>query len=132
MKYKTGWAPLFFTAAGLIITLVLVCGCAGSPAGERGERKVIITEADAAKHVYEGTGQGYRGIIRVRLSVEAGTISEITVTDSAEDRAVGGAAIEELLDMVLLYNTADLDAISGATETSRGFLSAVENALKAR
>jgi len=51
------------------------------------------------------------------------------VVESYEDRNVGEAAIEELTDLVLMYNTTELDAISGATESSRGFLEAVGHAI---
>jgi uncharacterized protein with FMN-binding domain len=78
---------------------------------------------------YEGSAMGYRGMIHVRVGMENGAITEITVIESSEDPAVGGAAIEELTDLVLMYNTTELDAVSGATETSRGFLEAVENAI---
>jgi len=77
---------------------------------------------------YEGTAQGYRGPIRVQVRLNEGSITEIVV-DSEEDNFVGGAAIEELIDMVIMYNTTDIDAVSGATESSRGFLKAVENAI---
>ena len=72
---------------------------------------------------------GYRGIIRLNISMQGGTITDITVIESLEDMTVGRMAIEELIDLVLMYNTTELDAISGATETSLGFLEAVENAL---
>ena len=106
---------LLFAAAGLILAAALLPGCASVKNG-----------ADA---VYEGAAVGYRGIIRVRVGMENGTITEITVIESGEDRAVGGAAIEELTDTVLMYNTTEVDAVSGATETSKGFLAAVENAI---
>ena len=78
---------------------------------------------------YEGAAMGYRGIIRVRVGLDRGTITDITVLESREDWNVGEAAIEELTDLALMYNTTELDAISGATETSRGFLEAVERAI---
>jgi len=78
---------------------------------------------------YEGSAMGYRGMIHVRVGMENGAITEITVIESCEDPAVGGAAIEELTDLALMYNTTEIDAVSGATETSRGFLEAVENAI---
>jgi len=78
--------------------------------------------------ILEGTGMGFRGPINVRLRVKNGDITEIEV-DSMEDRFVGGAAIEELIDLVIENNNTDVDAITGATETSKGFLSAVENAI---
>jgi len=78
---------------------------------------------------YEGAAMGYRDMIHVRVGMEDGAITEITVIESSEDSAIGGAAIEELTDLVLMYNTTEIDAVSGATETSRGFLEAVENAI---
>jgi uncharacterized protein with FMN-binding domain len=78
---------------------------------------------------YEGSAMGYRGMIHVRVEMEDGAITEITVIESSEDEAIGGAAIEELTDLVMMYNTTEIDAVSGATETSRGFLEAVENAI---
>jgi len=83
----------------------------------------------ATGETYEGTGQGWRGPIRVLVRIDGGEITEIVVIDSMEDRFVGGTAIEELIDMVIGHNSTDLDVISGATETSRGFLEAVENAI---
>ena len=77
----------------------------------------------------EGAAMGYRGIIRLNISMQGGTITDITVLESYEDMAVGRMAIEELIDLVLMYNTTEIDAVSGATETSRGFLDAVENAI---
>ena len=79
--------------------------------------------------VYEGAAMGYRGIIRVQVGMENGNITEIVLVESCEDSAVGGEAIEELTDLIMMYNTTELDAVCGATETSKGFLAAVENAI---
>ena len=78
---------------------------------------------------YEGTGQGYRGPITVQVHILEGSISDIVIADSTEDPFVGGAAIEELIEIIIEYDTADIDVISGATQSSRGFLEAVRNAL---
>jgi urocanate reductase len=78
---------------------------------------------------YEGSAMGYRGMIHVRVGTENGAITEITVIESSEDLAIGGAAIDELTDLVMMYNSTEIDAVSGATETRRGFIDAVENAI---
>ena len=106
MRYITGMT---------ILAAVIAVGCASLKA-ENGTR-------------CEGAAMGYRGVIRVQVGFEEGTITEITVLESKEDRNVGGAAIEELTDLVLMFNTTEVDAVSGATETSMGFLKAVENAI---
>jgi len=110
-------------AAALILSAVIAIGCTSLKAGAESETE---TEIGA---VFEGAAMGYRGIIRVRVGLDQGTITEITVIESREDRNVGGAAIEELTDLALMYNTTELDAVSGATETSRGFLDAVRSAI---
>jgi uncharacterized protein with FMN-binding domain len=78
---------------------------------------------------YEGQGPGFRGPVRVAVRLDEGGVADIRILEHGDDEAVGGAAMEELADLVLLYNTTDLDAISGATQSSEGFLRAVEDAL---
>jgi len=107
---------------------LMVFGCVSL--GNR--NNAIVSEGyDASENaaVYEGTAQGYRGPIQVQVRVSGGSITEIIIVDSEEDNFVGGAAIEELIDTVIQYNTTDIDAVTGATESSRGFLKAVENAI---
>jgi uncharacterized protein with FMN-binding domain len=79
--------------------------------------------------VYEGVGQGYRGPIHVLVRLSGGNITEIDIIDSEEDQFVGGEAMEELLNLVIENNSTDVDAVSGATQSSRGFIEAVENAI---
>ena len=84
---------------------------------------------DVPKEFAIGQAAGYRGIIQVRIAMEQGVITEITVIESSEDSAIGGAAIEDLSDLVLMYNSTNIDAVSGATASSKGFLAAIENAI---
>jgi uncharacterized protein with FMN-binding domain len=106
---------IFYMTLVVVMTLVLLFGCVSLKLGNGA--------------VYEGTAMGYRGMIHVCVGYEQGTITEITIVESQEDQAIGGAAIEELTDLVLMYNTTEIDVVSGATETSKGFLEAIENAI---
>jgi len=106
--------------AALVVTALLFPGCMS-------QKNEAETACESA--LYQGVAMGYRGMIQVRVGFERGAITEITVVESREDQAIGGAAIEELTDLVLMYNTTELDAVSGATETSKGFLEAIENAI---
>jgi len=112
-----------------LILIIIVSGCAGNFVARSA---VLNGRISAAGDVYEGTGQGYRGLVTVQVRVNAGDITEIVILDSIEDRFVGGSAMEELIDIVIMYNSTDVDAVSGATESSRGFLEAVENAIMKR
>jgi uncharacterized protein with FMN-binding domain len=135
MKNIQGFAFFLFAIAGLLAAMFLSAACAGFvPSGRTGSAAGIPAETGAAVKtggdgVYEGVGRGHRGPVRVRVRMEGGNIAEIEIVDSGEDRFVGGAAMEELLELALMYNTTDLDAISGATESSEGFLAALEHAV---
>ena len=80
--------------------------------------------------IYEGSGQGYRGEIRVKVQISPAGIEDIQIISHREGAFPGTAAMEELLDLVLIEGTTDLDAITGASFSSRGFLEAVEDALE--
>jgi urocanate reductase len=101
--------------------VIVICSCAVFTA-KRG-----LDEGDG--EVFEGVGQGFRGPVSVRVRMNGGSITEIEIIDSTEDRFVGEAAMEELIDLVIMYNSTDIDAVSGATESSIGFLEAVQNAI---
>jgi len=105
----------------VLVLFFIITGCLTSSVRENGGE-------NEGSEVLEGVGIGYRGPIHVRLRMNNGSITEIEV-DSIEDRFVGGAAIEELVDLIIEYNNTDVDVVTGATETSKGFLSAVENAI---
>ena len=104
----------------LLAVFFMLTACLG-PASMR--------EPGHATGFYEGSGRGLRGAINVRLEVSGGEIVDIEIIEHRESAFPGLAAMEELLEMVLETGSTDLDAISGASYSSRGFLEAVENAL---
>jgi len=106
---------------GLIAVALLCAGCASSGR---------IGETGFAPGEYEGTGRGYRGAIHVRLSVDAAGIEGIEITRHRESFFPGAAAMEALIEAVLESGWTDVDVVAGATFSSRGFLEAVEDALR--
>jgi uncharacterized protein with FMN-binding domain len=119
-------------AAVLALTPAGLFGCGNFPPGllSRSVGKNGPSGGQYRDGVYEGTGQGWRGPILVGLRLEAGEIAEIEILDHQDDVFTGGSAMSELAELVLEYNTVDLDGISGATESCAGFLAAVEDALR--
>ncbi|MDR0497130.1 MAG: FMN-binding protein [Treponema sp.] len=113
--------PLFF---GSLPLLPMLLGCLGSG---------FVRETAYVPGVYEGTGLGYRGAVQVHVQISAAGIEDIVIISHKEGAYPGAAAMEELLEEMLETGSTDLDAISGATFSSIGFLEAVEDALgKAR
>jgi len=118
MKMRYYWARLLLLFGGLT---VLFFGCLGTG---------FVREAGFEPGEFEGTGQGYRGPIEIRLLVSPAGIEDIAILSHSDSAIPGLAAMEELLEMVLETGSTDLDAISGATFSSRGFLEAVDDALE--
>lgn len=78
--------------------------------------------------VYYGTGEGYRGDITVAVSICDKTIQYIVITESVDDDEFLSKA-KDILDTVIKKQSTDVDAVSGATYSSRGIIEAINNAL---
>lgn len=80
-----------------------------------------------------GEGTGYGGALKVdvTLSADKKTIEAITVGENNETPEIGGKAMELLTASVLDGQSLNVDAVSGATLASNGFLAAVSEAIKA-
>ena len=115
---------LFPMVFGILTAGILGAGCAGS-----GFTRQNGNFFGYAPGIYEGSARGFRGPIHVQVEVSPAGIEDIVITGHEEWIYPGVAAMEELLDLVLETGSTDLDAVSGATFSSRGFLEAVEDAL---
>ena len=125
--------------AGALTAALLLSGCtaqpeaSGQPSGsaspepsETGSVTAVFTPG-----TYEGTGKGYGGDIKVSVTVDETTITDIEVVEQSETESVGGAALPTLVDKVLSAQSVNIDGVSGATYTSDGFLTAVREAITA-
>ena len=80
---------------------------------------------------YTAEGKGIGGKVPVTVEVKDGKIAEVTVGDNSETQGIGSQAIEQLPSAIVAANgTEGVDAVSGATVTSKAIFSAVEECLK--
>ena len=75
--------------------------------------------------VYTGTGAGYGGTITVQMTVENGKITNLEVISHKETFAYFRQAQSVLSSVLEKQTTEGVDAVSGATKTSNGLLTAV-------
>lgn len=79
---------------------------------------------------YEGQGQGYGGPIVVSVTVEYDILTDVhVVSHDGEDPAYYEQA-EAIADKVLSGQSTDVDAVAGASFSSRGILEGINNALE--
>lgn len=86
--------------------------------------------AVAAPVTTQGTGVGKHGDMTVAVTFDNGRIQAIEIVKEAENPVLAKKVYIDLKAAVIASNSADLDAISGATFSSKGFLDAVKDAAK--
>ena len=83
-----------------------------------------------ADGTYEGSGQGYGGKITVSVTVEGGQITGCEVMESSETETIGELALPTYCEEIVeTQDPAAVDIASGASNTLRGFQTAVKDAL---
>lgn len=115
--FRRLWIVLLFVATSVLV------GCAGSPEEVDLEMPDLMSVADG---IYRGTARVPPVIARVEVSVSGGRISGFKVLQHLTGQ---GQAAEALADRVVEKQTIELDAVTGATYSSKAILKAGEKAL---
>ena len=108
----------------------------GGAAAEAAKADDKVGAAPAAETTYTdgeytAYGKGIGGDVPVTVTVRGGKVAEVTVGDNSETQGIGSKAIEQLPDAIVAANgTEGVDAVSGATVTSKAIFSAVEDCLE--
>ncbi len=91
---------------------------------------VFSAAALAAPTVVEGTGVGKHGDVTVAVTFDGGKIKDIKLVKQQENPVLAAKVFTDLKQHVIDTNSVELDAISGATFSSKGLLDAVADAAK--
>src|SRR5512145_298635 len=123
------------TAAAISIALALIAGSAGAAwaHGARGSRTSVPQGIDypagsLKDGVYEGTAVGYQPSLTVSVEVKGGRIASVRVTKNYETPRWWSAVANVIPKRIVKAQSTDIDAVSGATDSSYGIMSAVEDA----
>lgn len=133
---KKKW--LYAAAVGCLAAAL--AGCSSSkPAETAAVTTAAQTEAPAVQTadgtltdgVYEGEGAGNNGPIKVAVTVEGGKIAKIEVVEHQETPGLGDQAMDALISQMTESGSSNVDSVTGATRSSEGLKTAVNEALKA-
>ena len=89
----------------------------------------VLPKLPYADGVYVGSSRGYGGAVRVQVTMENGSITEVEILDASHETKQFLRRAKRLLTTVVEAQSWEVDAISEATYTSRGILGGVQNAL---
>lgn len=79
--------------------------------------------------VFTGKGTGFQGELTVQMTVEQGWITSLTVLETADDPEYVQKASALLDQIVETQDPNQVDAVSGATFSSKGMIDAVWDAI---
>ena len=89
----------------------------------------VLPKLPYADGVYVGSSRGYGGTVRVQVTMESGSITEVEILDASHETKQFLRRAKRLLTTIVETQSWEVDAVSEATYTSRGILGAVQNAL---
>jgi len=80
---------------------------------------------------FTGEAEGFKAgeMVTVTVTLVDGVITEVTALAPEDTPEIAGPALEELASRVLAANSAEVEVVTGATWTSKGFIAALEAAL---
>ena len=79
---------------------------------------------------YKASSKGIGGDVPVTVTVKDGKIAKVEVGENSETQGIGSKAIEQLPDAIVKANgTEGVDAVSGASVTSKAIFTAVDDCL---
>lgn len=124
-----------------IVSMTMMLGAASCGKTESGEVLVngaekVEAEAAAAEAAgvyipgtYIGMGKGHNGDLAVEVTVNADEIIQIRLTEHTESEGIFEEAVAQAAAAMIDQQSAEVDVIAGATETSKGIIEAVGDAL---
>lgn len=104
----------------LLLSLVLLGGLVTT----------ATTETLFTPGTYQGEGKGIHDMLKVEVTVDESKILEIKITEHTETPGISDAALEQVPQDIIKYQSLLVDTVAGATVTSVAILTAVEEALK--
>lgn len=130
------WYPTLIVVAAIALTFVgYHAGGAGIQEDESAKNVAETTEENTAidhleSGTYEVTGKGYNGDIVLSVTFKDNKITAIDIIEQDETPDIAEDALEGLPKDIIEANSTDVDAYSGATNTSNGIKGAVKKAIE--
>ena len=100
------------------IAVVALVGCSSSTAS-----------AKFKAGTYTGKGAGHNGDVVVEVTVSDSAITKVEIKEHQETDGISDNAIANLPGAIVEANSADVDTISGCTDTSNAIIEAIKAAL---
>lgn len=112
----------------LLLSMILVfslAACSKTKTTDSGSEEGIFKAG-----TYTGVGQGNNGEVKVEVTFDANSIVSVKVIEHSETPGISDPAIERIPGEIVENQSIAVDIVSGATNTSKAILAAVEDCIK--
>ncbi len=92
---------------------------------------VLLTLCGCGEEKYTGSAKGMHGTVEVTITVKDGKVTKCEATGAEETAELWAKVNAALPNAVVEKNSADVDAVAGATVSSKAFKEAAKAAFKA-
>ena len=97
----------------------------------RGSQEEAVQDGSLYKDgEWEGEAEGFGGPISLKVTVEKGEITDITLLSAEKEDAAYLSMAKDMLPAMIEAQSADVDTVTGATFSSTGIKNAAAQALK--
>jgi uncharacterized protein with FMN-binding domain len=83
----------------------------------------------APKTVAGDVTQTIHGPVQVAITIKSGRITAVSVPVYPSDQQISSAALPQLIQETIATDSANINAVSGATYTSQGYISSLQSAI---
>ena len=102
---------------------------------EKTDKKEVVSYSGnsiyfADDGIYEGSGDGFGGEIKVRLTVKDNKLEKVEILSAENETKDYLESAKKILDDTIDKQSVDVDTVSGATLSSNGIISAMKDAIK--
>ncbi len=102
---------------------------------EKTDKKEVVSDGGnniyfADDGIYEGSGDGFGGEIKVRLTVKDNKLEKVEILSAENETKDYLESAKKILDDAIDKQSFDVDTVSGATLSSNGIISAMKDAIK--
>lgn len=114
--------------AGLMCLSLVACSSSSSST-ETPETTTPSTASSEGSTVYEAVGQGYGGELKVNVTIDNGTITNIELGENHETNVVIDRAFPVIAERIIEANSPVVDSVTAATFSSYAVKAAVADAM---
>ncbi|MEN1761351.1 FAD-dependent oxidoreductase [Anoxynatronum sibiricum] len=116
----------------MLLLSLMACTSDGpaSPAPDETTATETSVENAYTPGVYKGVGKGHAGEMTVEVEFSENKIESIVVGEHKETKGIYEPAVERIPSTIMEEQTLNVDVVTGATNTSKGILEAVADAVK--